>query len=242
LAKPYETIYNYYPSPMYDGKMKEALKMLGNAVNDLPGVKVMNSVPKPTNFAQLFTAFVTYIHAPGNGCAWNGSAPGGSAVKMLDGDTKSSECATFANAFMMLAWAPPPYGLGLPKAQLSFESYSGRYKLGFVSTHPTIGVMKLLPNVANQQLYFWANHKVINYQNRYHDVMYNTSYAQKEDMALYHVMPNEITLSPPDVQQAETYHPVEPAQAPPQGKGAQGSFFKEAPAGRYAGPSTTMPF
>lgn len=223
--------------------MKQALKSLSGPVGNLPGMRILNSMPKPANLQQLFQAFVTYIHHPGNGYTWNGRAPGGSGYKLLDGDVKSSECATFANGFMMLAWAPQPYGLGLSKAELGLEGYSGRARQGFVSAHPMGGVMGLQANVAGQQLYFWENHKVIKYQNRFYDVMYNTTYAQKEDMAHFHVLPNEVTLSPPDVDQEATYYPVEPAvRAAPTHPGMQGSWFKEGPIGQYAGPSPSMPF
>ena len=243
LPKPYHIITDYYPSPMYANQIKDSLKSLVGPVDNLPGLKIMNSVPKPINFQQLFAAFVTYIHHPGNGYSWNGHVPGGSAYKLLDGDIKSSECATFANAFMMLAWAPQPYGLGLPKAQLTLESYSGRATLGFVSDHPVGGVLGLQANVTGQHLYFWANHKVVKYQNRFYDVMYNTSYGQKEDMAIYQVMPNEVALTPPAVAQPATFYPVEPTmRAAATHPGTQGSWFREQPAGQYAGPSVSMPF
>lgn len=236
MPKPYEIIQNYYPSPQFDTKMKEALKMLGPSADNLPGVKIMKTVGPPAGFKQLFDAFAAYIHQPASNFTWNGSAPGGSAYKLLDGDTNSTECATYANAFMMLCWAPKPYGLGLSKAEFSLTSYSGESKKGFVSNHPTVGVIRLLPNVAGQALYFWANHKVIAYQGRFHDVMYKTSYANKEDMAVYQVMENEAEMGD------ATFYPCEPVGPVVQGKGKQGCWFKESPQGKYAGPSLTMPF
>ncbi len=106
MAKPYQIIQDYYPSAMHEGKMKEAIKSLPGPVENLPGMKILNTMPKPTNFLQLFNTFVTFVHHPGNGYRWDGRIKGGSAYKLLDGDVKSSECATFANAFMMLVWAP----------------------------------------------------------------------------------------------------------------------------------------
>ena len=227
---------------MYEGKIKEAIKSLPGPVENLPGMKILNTMPKPTNFLQLFNTFVTFIHHPGNGYTWDGRIKGGSAYKLLDGDVKSSECATFANAFMMLVWAPKPFGLQLPKGEVELQSYSGISKLGFVSTHPVGGVMGLQSNVAGGLYYVWDNHKVVKYQNRLYDVMYNTSYGQKEDMVQYQILENEVTLTPPDVVQQTTYHPAEPRARVGLQPGRTGCWFKEQPVGQFAGPSPSMPF
>ncbi|MCX6594059.1 MAG: hypothetical protein NTZ56_21310 [Acidobacteria bacterium] len=238
MPKPYGVIKDYYPSAAFAGQMGTAIGAVGGAdgLRNLAGSKIMAT--RPMNFQQLFDNFVAYIRTPANGLTWDGSGRGGTGSPMLDNDLTTGECAMFAAAFQILCWAPAPYGLGLPKTDFEFVSYTGNHRKGFVSNHPRAGVVRLLPNVAGQDLYLWANHKVVRYQGRYWDVMYNTSYANKEEMALYHVMPDEVVLNTEDVpvEHRGTYSMVEPL------RGGQGLWFKETRPRVYEGPSTVMPF
>jgi hypothetical protein len=218
--------------------MQIAIAAVGGAdgLRGLTGQKIMSA--KPMNFQQLFDAYVRYIRNPSNGLTWNGSARGGSGYVMLDNDLTTGECAMFVTAFSILCWAPPPYGLGLPKGEFELPSYTGRDKKGFVSRHPAAGIVGLRPNVRGQELYVWDNHKVVKYQNRYWDVMYNTSYAAMSEMALHHIMPNEVVLDSADVPLAErgTYSMTDPLL------GGAGKWFKEVTPKVYEGPSVAMPF
>ncbi len=251
MPKPYQVIRDYFPSQQFAAQMKTAETALGPmGVAALTGRKIMSA--NPTNFTQLFAAFVTFIRNAGNGLTWNGSGRGGSGYGLLDNDMKSGECAMFATAFHTLAFAPPPYGLGIPKTDLELASYGGRDGKGFVSNHPTAGIVGLKPNVKDQELYVWENHKVVKYQGRFWDVMYNTTYNAKDEMAVYQVMPNEVILQDEEVpvDKRGTYHPAEAvlrlavtvggSDAPAPGQ--RGVWFKENPLNVYAGPARAMPF
>jgi hypothetical protein len=232
MARIYHVISDYYPSPAYANQLSTALKEAGPLLNSLPGIKIMNQNPRDLN--DLFNKFVTYIHGP-NGFRWNGSAGGATGHPLLDNNKKEGECAMFARAFMILAIAPKPYGLGLNKTDFELASYSGPNKKGFVSNHPVTGVVGLMPNVTGQALYFWMNHKVVKYQNRYYDVMYNVTYNSLKDMTAYAVSEGEVTID------GAVYHPTE-STAVVATLGRAGTWFKEQPLTRYAGPSVHMPF
>jgi len=238
MPKPYHVLSDYFPHPSWQAQMGTAITGVGgdDGLRGLTGQKIMTA--KPMNFQQLFDAYVRYIRTPGNGLTWNGSARGGSGYVMLDNDLTTGECAMFVTAFSILCWAPAPYGLGLPKGDFELPSYTGRDKKGFVSRHPTVGIVGLRPNVRGQELYVWDNHKVVKYQNRYWDVMYNTSYGSMDEMALYHLMPDEVVLNTDDVPLAQrgTYCMVDPLM------GGQGQWFKEVMPKVYEGPSNAMPF
>ena len=224
----YETISNYHPSNMFPGKIAEVIKRHGSAVDQIPGMAIMKSSGK--TFATLFDAFVQYIHNSGNGMTWQGSSGGGTGHPFLDGKKKRGECLMFARALKILASSPEPYGLNLKG--VGFVSYSGPNKMGFVSAHDVKGVVKLRPNVEGENLYFWANHKVVTYAGRFYDPMYNKVYNSTKDMVAYAVMENEAEID------GATYYPTEDMSI---GDG-QGFWFKEGPPSNYFGPSTVMPF
>jgi len=247
--KPYRIIKDYYPSPVFKAKMEESIKGLQGSVENLPGMKIMNSLPKPVNFQQLFDSFVAFISQQQNGYKWDGTVRRGEAEPILDGELKQTECGAFAGALVALAQAPPPFGLGLPKSDVTKEPYYGRDKGGFVSLHPAGGILGLHPNVnamgghalGGEGLYFWDSHKVVKYQNRFYDVMYDTTYPRLEDMALYHVLDNQNAVS----LEQFTYYQVEPTQVHVAGGivyGRKGYWFKKGLDSRYAGPSESMPF
>lgn len=205
---------------------KEAQAMGAVRFARLPGTIIMGA--NPTTFATLVTALQAHIHSPASPARWDGGGRGGDGYSYLDGLLTSGECAMFARSLLTLARAPKPYGLGL--AGVDFLSYSGQYKEGFVSNHPAMGVMGLLPNVAGQNLYMWDSHKVVRYGGVLYDVMYRTTYANKEAMTVCDVMPDPITEG------TDTYYPVETVGV------TQGAFYKQDAARAWHGPSRHMPF
>jgi hypothetical protein len=232
MPKYYQLIIDYYPNPMYEGQLVQAAKSLGPLVAQLPGKKIMSG--KPSSFKTMFDAFIAFIHAPQNGLTWDGSGGGGGGAGLIDGDRITGECAMFAKSLQVLAYAPSPHGLGLPVADVGYVSYTGRYQNGFISNHPLGGLVRLRPNVADQALYVWSNHKVISYQGTLWDPMYSTTYKTKDDMALYHIV-EEIEI------EEDKYFSAEATNRVGSEPGFAGVWFKRS-RGVYSGPSKTMPF
>jgi hypothetical protein len=232
MPKYYQLIVDYFPNPMYKTQMAQATKALGPVVATLPGKKIMSA--GPTTFKALFDAFVDYIHTSGNGLTWAGSGGGGGGTGLIDGDKTTGECAMFAKSLQVLAYAPSPYGLGVSQTDVDYVNYTGRYGNGFISNHPLAGLVRLRPNVANQELYLWSNHKIVSYQGTFWDPMYKTTYKTKDQMALYHIV-EEIEI------EGDTYFSAEATNRVGSEPGLRGVWFKESK-GVNSGPSNTMPF
>ncbi len=101
---------------------------------------------------------------------------------------------------MSLAITPPPFGLGISPDLFTYTIYNGGEKLkgaspGFISFHPRDGCLNLMPNVYTRTggvldetlnghtFYFWGNHKVIQYKDKFFDPTYGCQYAEAKDMA-----------------------------------------------------------
>ncbi len=168
----------------------------------LPGVGVMKafralSHPGDTEAMKaelLFQVYVQWLHK--SGWTWAGGGSCGSPL-VLDNPPGEKECQAFAVGLKTLMIAPWPFGLGIAEAGVTVTPYSGPLlggsKVGFVSLHPTAGVLNLKPNVTrggivdddlgNQGLYRWDNHKVVLYGGKYFDPSYGCQYLTLADMA-----------------------------------------------------------
>lgn len=170
----------------------------------LPGAAIMRSVQafvKPEDseamkVEALFQKYVVYLHMQ-SGWTWG---PGGACRSPLFLDTKgplAKECGAYAAGMAGLMITPEPFGLGIAATQVSVEEYSpflGTERVGFVSRHPSIGVLGLLPNIYRAELndaklgentgfYRWRNHKVVRYGGKLFDPTYGCQYEQLTDMA-----------------------------------------------------------
>jgi hypothetical protein len=151
---------------------------------------------RPADFAQLMRAYIktfggTYRWNPGKGAPRSGD--------VLDGTASEGECRIFAMDLMAIACAPRPYGLGLDPFSLNLVRYAGAGNQGFISSHPRAGVLGLLPNVSRfdssadglgpqSALYSWADHKVVQYQGKFWDPSYGTTYTRIQEMAQFEVV------------------------------------------------------
>ena len=135
------------------------------------------------------------------------------SAKLLDGEITGAECAAFATGMYCLARAPHPFGLGVSDGDgtgnsVKIETYTGE-KLagagpGFVSFHPSNGVLGLLPNVhtqvgamlpgrfRNRSFYMWKDHKVVRYENHLFDPTYGCQYEALPDMACLQIVDWEV--------------------------------------------------
>jgi len=111
---------------------------------------------------------------------------------------------------MALMIAPPPFGLGIPIADVEVKTFVGKLvrgnKVGFVAHHPTDSVLALPPNVVSGGIvddalspgfYKWENHKVVAYGGKLFDPSYGCQYENLEDMVYLEVEDYGITGSGP---------------------------------------------
>jgi hypothetical protein len=128
---------------------------------------------------------------------WNPDIAGSGDLigdSVLDERIQKGECHFVAEALRVLLVTAPPYGFGVPTAQVSCVKYDGASHAGFIAQHPVAGVFQTVRDVYNpatnalHNLRLWANHWVtyynsLNYVNKYFDACYNVSYQQPSDMA-----------------------------------------------------------
>ncbi len=235
MATLYQNIKDYGPDH-FTRNIKQMQIPDKNTLSTLPGYVMMTKHPAPGNFADLYARFVDFTRTDRR-CIWNPQVSAGGGAPLLDGNKFAGECALFANNLAVLAYAPTPYGLGIAQAQVNVTHYSGLYKKGFVSAHPSLGVLGLRSNFRDRDdMYFWANHKVVSYGGRFYDPSYDKVYNALTDMTLYTIMPNEIEI------EGVTYCPAESNVGKGVGVQGQGYWFKEYPNGTYEGPATSIPF
>lgn len=164
-----------------------------------PGGRLMLQ-HNPQTFQALFSVFVQFFQGM---WTWNPGAHTPAHGALLDGAQTYGQCLGLSRELCLLATAPAPYGLGLSPAHVVLTTYKGQFNNGFVSRHPVAGAFSLRSNVeaipANapgapppnsppaDQLYFWCNHVVVQYQGRYYDPSYGLIYNTLAAMAEYHV-------------------------------------------------------
>jgi len=185
-------------------------------INQAPGKIIMREVPvRERTMEKLFRAFCIYFHTPGNWTWDPGTGTTPPPEQVLDGDQRRGQCLALAKALALLAKTAWPHGLGLPSARIGDASkegtYTGRYKKGFISTHPLGGILGLQPNVydvPNLQIsgfYSWSDHKVVPYNGRFYDPSYRQTYPALPSMVTYHVKQEDVRrrnvpgLNPNDV-------------------------------------------
>lgn len=142
-------------------------------------------------FQHLFQAFnATDLRGS---WTWQPAGGGSDMTGLLDGTKTSGECLHFANALYFLARCPAPWGLGLTATDVPRpKTYKGTDGEGFISEHNGVFLglgrnVMAAPGYAGQPLYYWANHKTVQYADRWYDICYRTSYASPADMASYHL-------------------------------------------------------
>lgn len=139
----------------------------------------------------------------GKGWRWDPGGAGASYVagaRLLDGSRTSGECAYPAYALAFLIDAPYPYGFykfkpknkndkKKPKNDASVETYRGLHNRGFISNHAN-ALDGPQPNITQsngnmlQGYYFWGNHKVVKYKNKFYDPNYKAIYTSLAGMAV----------------------------------------------------------
>ncbi len=183
------------------------------ASSTLNGVKIMKALRKRVpavdqmseerKLEELYTTFAAEARTLG----WTWAPGNGSSYGLIDNQTTSSQCKSFAGGMFYLAVAPPPFGLGMPWDKSwanGVTEYRHKPKNGFVSEHPSDGVLNLAPNVYmaehtkaaedihGKHLYYWDNHWVVRYKEKIYDPTYGKEYAQLEDMELLSVEACEV--------------------------------------------------
>jgi hypothetical protein len=181
---------------------RETRAATGNALSTSPGGRTMLTCtqngwnPVPRYLANIVNALHEELKRAN--WQWNPSQPGGADARtVLDGTRTSGECKWLAGALRALLVAPPPYGFGLNKNDVSIVEYTGAHGDGFIAEHDVKprGWFGLQPNVYSPQyhgylnLYYWPNHKVVKYGHAYLDVCYNKVYQSLDAMAEAHLSP-----------------------------------------------------
>ncbi|HEV3331576.1 MAG TPA: hypothetical protein VG096_11375 [Bryobacteraceae bacterium] len=189
----YNSLWDYRTT---DYKIKNAGTAF--AGSNLPGVAIMKSLqallrPGDTTDMKVEGLFRVYVeYSRSHNWKWSGGGACGTP-KILDAVQPPLECQAFAVGLMMLMIAKPPFGLGIPIADVDRPTFVGDLvkanKVGFVAHHPSDGVLDLPPNVHALKVdtltpgyYVWANHKVVSYGGKFFDPSYGCQYAKLADM------------------------------------------------------------
>ena len=136
------------------------------------------------------------------GWTWNPSTAGrgaGAGRTWLDRQAAGAgECGFVGAALAELLMTPQPYGFGLARGQPASPATAvyngGGGGWGFLADHVGLhhGLTANVSDPANplvlSPLYYWGDHVVVDYLNRFWDPSYNTDYANLADMAAYTVV------------------------------------------------------
>lgn len=193
MANPYRRIWDHNGADLSKAMLTLPDDLLQN-LEDAPGRQIMArcsaiAAGRAMTFPDLFAAFTEVQFT--QHWAWRPNAGGWDHYGLLDGTKVAGECQHFARNLLFLARAPAPYGLGLGAGAVSVgQSYKGSSNNGFVAVHNGIFLglrsnVAPAPNYAGPPLYVWENHKTVQWNGRFWDPCYVTSYAPESAMAAY---------------------------------------------------------
>lgn len=192
----YKDMYNAWKnSPTPDKALKEFVgKIKSSAWEGTPGHQIMRRLPSSPTLGSLFDCFTDFGRASDD-WVWDPQVGGYKHGHLLDGLQGAGECALFAANFWVLAWAPPPYGLGIDDKKLELWNFTGKHEKGFVAKHDHATIVSpVRANVrlpllieAPTTLYLWENHKVVVHEGTVYDPAYGITFARPNYLGKYQI-------------------------------------------------------
>jgi hypothetical protein len=155
-----------------------------------PGYRIMqraatDRIALPRDMAR-FVAIFHEIMSPL--FTWNPAQGGNNGRAVLDGTRTSGECQYLAAALHVLLISPTPYGFGIAADTVRVVTYNtdNGFIAHHVGMHYGLAAKVIDPtNESRLELYRWGDHKVVEYDNRFWDVCYDSVYDALDDMAYY---------------------------------------------------------